>query len=157
MGKARGWKMMPVRRLGHDDAELAAAALRALKPADELLDERVDPDSARRFLTSPQNILLVATSGSQPVGYAVAHELSRVDRPRPMILLYEIAVARTHQRQGIAGAMLLHLKEIARQRGARKMWVLTDESNVPARRLYASGGAGTVRTNLLFEWEAGEL
>ena len=53
----------------------------------------------------------------------------------------EVGVAPAFQRQGIARWMLDEMFAIGRARGCKEAWVGTEHDNVPARRLYESGGS----------------
>ena len=86
------------------------------------------------------NHFIVATEREEPVGFALAYELNRLDRPQPMMLLYEISVAENRRRQGVAKAMINFLKTMCREKSVMKMWTLTNESNQAAVRTYQSTG-----------------
>ena len=124
-----------VRRLGPEDAALAAEAVRRVK------ETPVDPDSLRRFLSKPENVLIVAEEDGDPAGLLVAYALDRVDRDRRMVCLYEIGVLAGKRRRGHAAAMIDALVSWCRAQGVMKTWVVTDRSNEPAMRLYAATGA----------------
>jgi ribosomal protein S18 acetylase RimI-like enzyme len=49
-----------------------------------------------------------------------------------------VDVAETHRRLGIASALLDRLAELARERGIRTGFVLTEPDNEPANALYRS-------------------
>jgi ribosomal protein S18 acetylase RimI-like enzyme len=129
--------MMTVRRLQPEDAPLALAAVRILKP----------PAPApgvgfyERFLARPENILVVATDGPQPTGFLLAYLLDRLDGDRQMVCLYEINVCEPYRRRGVGRAMIEVLKAVCGQVEARKMWLLTNRSNEAAVHLYESTGA----------------
>ena len=84
---------------------------------------------------------LVAFDDDQPVGFVLAHELPRRHGDRSKLFVYEVDVAETHQRRGVGKALLARLAELARERGIRVGFVLTDEDNIPANALYRSAGA----------------
>jgi ribosomal protein S18 acetylase RimI-like enzyme len=128
-----------VRRLGTDDSDLALETLRRLKAPDGYPTSA--PDYLVRFLTSPDNVLIVATLDRVPVGFLLAYLLDRADRDQRMMLLYEIGVAESHRRRGIGTQMITQLKTICRAKNLMKMWVPTGRSNIAATRLYASTGA----------------
>lgn len=54
--------------------------------------------------------------------------------------VYDLAVAATHRRRGIAQALLEHLRDIARERGAWVVYVQADYGDDPAIALYESLG-----------------
>ena len=70
------------------------------------------PKFQTRVLVTPLNSLecrechsvyfTVAIENDEPVGFALAYQLQRIDRPHPMMFLYEIEVVGSHQRQGVA-------------------------------------------------------
>lgn len=128
-----------VRRLGVDDAALAANALRSLKgPAPS---EFSGGGHVRPLLSHTENILLVAEEDGAPVGYLVAYALDRVDRPRKMVCLYEIEVTPARRRRGIGRAMVEELIALCRRENVMKVWVVASRGNAAAMRLYASTGA----------------
>src|SRR5436309_11756640 len=91
--------------------------------------------------------MLVAFEGELPVGFVLAHELPRRHGDRSKLFVYEVDVAETHQRRGIASALLAQLAELARERGIRVGFVLTDEDNVAANALYRRAG-GTAEADV---------
>jgi ribosomal protein S18 acetylase RimI-like enzyme len=63
-------------------------------------------------------------------------------------------VAESHQRRGIAKALAGRLADLARERGIRVGFVLTEPDNGPANALYRSaGGAGKVTVQWEFRYE----
>lgn len=146
-----------IRRLEIDDAEFAANAITALKPSGERRGLPACETDARSFLRESGNILLVASCGGAPVGFAIAYLLERADRTEPMLLLYEIEVAAIHRRCGIGQLIVEHVKQIGRDGGAFKMWVLTDPANLAARGLYRACNGTESGENLLIEWAASGL
>ena len=74
--------------------------------------------------------------------------------------LMRICVAPARQRQGLARAMMEHLRQCLRNDGLEAMRILVADTNVPARALYASLGAQCRGDHfaydlhwLCFEWE----
>ena len=100
------------------------------------------PDEAHlaRLLAKPHVIALVALDGVSVVGGLVAYELEKLEQARSEIYIYDLAVAETHRRQGIATALIRALGKIAKERGAWVMFVQADRGDLPAIRLYESLG-----------------
>lgn len=122
-----------IRRLAPGDEALVLAAA-------HLLDDPPDEAAVRAFLASPTDHLLLAFHDGRPVGFALAHELRRLDGP-PELFLYEIATDEAHRRQGVARELIGALRGLGRERGAKGMFVLTHEHNYAAMSLYqATGG-----------------
>jgi aminoglycoside 3-N-acetyltransferase I len=100
-------------------------------PSDAYLD---------RVLAGDNAIALVALTGDQVVGGLVAYELPKLEREWSEIYIYDLAVAELHRRRGIATKLIDHLREIARERGARVIYVQADYGDEPAIGLYTKLG-----------------
>ena len=92
------------------------------------------------LLAKEHVILLVALDGDAVIGGLVAYELDKFEQERREIYIYDLAVAETHRRQGVATALIDHLREIARQRGAWVIYVQADYVDPPAIALYEKLG-----------------
>jgi GNAT superfamily N-acetyltransferase len=128
-----------VRRFGPHDCHLGVSAIRLLKAPDGYLVPSAEYLAA--FLSRPDNVLIVALEGGEPVGYLVAYLLDRLDRNQQMMFFYEIQVAESNRRRGIGKRMITELKAVCRAQDVMKMWVPTGRANIAATRLYASTGA----------------
>jgi ribosomal protein S18 acetylase RimI-like enzyme len=134
--------------------EATAGAEERVKAAEQVFDDPVDLDATRRFLADDANHLLIAYVDGEPAGFVSGTEITHPDQARPELFLNELGVEEAFRGSGIARALVARLWEIARARGCSGMWVLTDESNVAAQKVYA--GAGGVRAGdpqLMFEWD----
>jgi aminoglycoside 6'-N-acetyltransferase I len=107
--------------------------------ADDVFDRQIDPGWSAEFLADPRHHLAVAMDGEIVVGMASAVHYVHPDKP-PQLFINEVAVARTHQGRGIGRHLLDALLDRGRELGCSEAWVLTDESNSIARKLYASAG-----------------
>jgi ribosomal protein S18 acetylase RimI-like enzyme len=125
----------------------AGIAIRLLVPGEEdvvrALATYDGPGDPEGLLADPRTVMLVAFEGGEPVGFVLAHELPRRHGDQSSLFVYEIDVAPSHRRRGIASALLERLAELARERGIRSGFVLTEETNKPANALYERSG-GTV-------------
>ena len=128
--------------------------IRLLAPGDEVVvsalatyDGAGDPEA---LLADPRTLVLVAFEGEHPVGFVLAHELPRRHGERAKLFVYEVDVAESHRRRGIASALLARLAELARERGIRTGFVLTEPGNGPANALYRSAGGATEAVTV--EW-----
>lgn len=134
---------------------LADIEIRLLGPGDENVVEALrtyegegDPEG---LLADPRSLFLVAFDGAAPVGLVVAHELPRRHGDRSKLFVYEVDVAETHWRRGIASALLARLTELARERRIRVGFVLTEPDNVAGNALYASAG-GSSQTDVMWSF-----
>jgi aminoglycoside 3-N-acetyltransferase I len=95
---------------------------------------------ASRLLGSDHFILLAAFSGDVVVGGLAAYVLDKFEQERSEIYIYDLAVAATHRRPGIAAAMIARLQEVAAERRAYGIFVQADRGDDPAIALYAKLG-----------------
>jgi aminoglycoside 3-N-acetyltransferase I len=98
------------------------------------------PIYLKRLLGSDCFIALVALEGDRVVGGIAAYELQKFERERSEIYIYDLAVASTHRRRGIATALIDELKRIATARGAWVVFVQADLGDEPAIALYSKLG-----------------
>ncbi len=89
----------------------------ARRPAAEYLRRLLDGDSC---------IALVAMDGEEVIGGLAAYELRKFEQERSEIYIYDLAVASTHRRMGVATALISELKQVAAGRGAYVMFVQAD-------------------------------
>jgi aminoglycoside 3-N-acetyltransferase I len=89
----------------------------AVQPADAYLE---------RLLASDTFMALAALKGGQVVGGVAAYVLHKFEQERSEIYIYDLAVAATHRRRGIATALIDRLREIASSRGAWVIFVQAD-------------------------------
>lgn len=101
---------------------------------------RPEPAYLERLLGSDHFIAIAALDGDQVVGGLAAYELPKFERPRSEIYIYDLAVAESHRRHGIATALIGRLREVAAARGAWVMFVQADRGDDPAIALYTKLG-----------------
>lgn len=97
-------------------------------------------DYLRSLLAAPHFIVVVARHGDQVIGGLAAYELSKFERERREIYIYDLAVAQEHRRKGVARALIGTLKQIAKARQAYVIYVQADRGDGPAIALYESCG-----------------
>jgi aminoglycoside 6'-N-acetyltransferase I len=107
--------------------------------ADDVFDLHVDSRWSAEFLADPRHHLAVAIDGDVVVGMASGVHYIHPDKP-PQLFINEVGVASSHQGRGIGRRVLDALLERGRELGCTEAWVLTDESNSIARKLYAGAG-----------------
>lgn len=107
-------------------------------------DEKYTLENLRKFTSNPDNFLLIAYSSGQMAGVLEAYNLQKLDARGKEMLLYSIETKRSFRQQGIGKALILRLKKIASRQGSHEIWVLTDNDNIPANKLYSSLGIKTI-------------
>jgi len=100
------------------------------------------PDDAYlgELLGGESFIALAALDGEAVVGGLTAYELKKFEQARSEIYIYDLAVAETHRRRGIATGLIERLKTIAGKRGAYVVIVQADLGDDPAIALYTKLG-----------------
>ncbi|AFY60168.1 AAC(3)-I family aminoglycoside N-acetyltransferase [Synechococcus sp. PCC 6312] len=96
----------------------------------------------QRLLADDSFIGLVALKNGEIVGGLTAYELKKYEQERSEIYIYDLGVASSHRRQGIATALITQLKQIAADRGAYVIFVQADttDADQPAIALYTKLG-----------------
>lgn len=92
------------------------------------------------LLARDEFIALAALDGDQVVGGIAAYELKKFEQDRSEVYIYDLAVAQSHWRRGIATAMIRKISELAAARGAYVVFVQADYDNYPAIALYSKLG-----------------
>ena len=130
--------------------QVDAALLESVAP--DVFDEPIDANWSAEFLADPRHHLAVAIEEGLIVGMASAVHYIHPDKP-PDLWINEVGVAETHRRRGLARRLLEALFERGRGLGCSEAWVLADQSNTVAHRLYASaGGRASPEPAIMFEF-----
>jgi ribosomal protein S18 acetylase RimI-like enzyme len=133
---------MEIRRLRRGDEDVVRA-LADREPQTALLDDE------RCFY-------LAAFEGAEPVGFVLAYELLRRHGDPTILFVYEIVVDEAFHRRGVGTALMREVERLARARGTRKAFVLTNETNEPAMDFYASlGGVRETDDEAMWDFEYG--
>ena len=125
--------MIDVRILGAHEAHVLDCL------ADEVFDEPIEPAWCAEFLADARHHLAVALDGKLVVGMASAVHYLHPDKPHELYIL-EAGVAARYRCQGVGRRLLRMLLSHATTLGCETAWVLTESSNVAARRMYAAAG-----------------
>lgn len=93
-----------------------------------------------RLLATDYFIALAAIQGDAVIGGLAAYELRKFERERSEIYIYDLAVAASHRRRGVATALIAELRSIAAARGAYVVFVQADLGDDAAIALYSKLG-----------------
>ena len=107
--------------------------------ASDVFDNSIDPHLAAEFLHDDRHHLAVALDQEVIVGFASGVTYVHPDKPLEL-WINEVSVASSHRNQGIGKQVIQAVFEMCRTKGCREAWVLTDQSNAAAKRLYESIG-----------------
>jgi [ribosomal protein S18]-alanine N-acetyltransferase len=137
--------VLEIRRLGRgEEADVQAA--------EKLFDDAVDLDGTRRFLADDENVLLIAYVDGDPAGFVTGTELSHPDKPQPELFLNELGVDEAYRGRGIGRRLVAELWGLAEARGCRGMWVLTDDDNEAANKVYTAAGGKRLPPEVMYQW-----
>ena len=123
-----------------------------VKAAEPLFDDQVDFEATRRFLADERNVLLIADVDGSSAGFVSGTELTHPDKSQPEMFLNELAVDERFRGLGIGRALVAELWRVAQARGCRGMWVLTDDDNVAANKVYGAAGGARVGVEVMYQW-----
>src|SRR5215475_2281354 len=97
-------------------------------------------DYLTRLLSKQHFIAVAAMNGEEAVGGLAAYELDKFEQDRREIYIYDLAVAESHRRRGIATGMIDELRRIASERNVNVIFVQAHLDDRPAIALYESLG-----------------
>jgi ribosomal protein S18 acetylase RimI-like enzyme len=129
--------------LGPDDTRLMRSVSRMFGTVFGDASYRSDEPAAaylERLLASDTFIALAAVDDGEVVGGLAAYVLPKFEQQRSEIYIYDLAVAETHRRQGIATSMIEELRRIGASRGAYVIFVQADYGDDAAIALYTKLG-----------------
>ena len=133
-----------VARLGADDLATVRAALDLFGEVfgEHWTYSEDQPDDAwlKDLLGGEDFIFLVASDGSAVIGALAAYVLRKFEQPRKEIYIYDLAVAESRRREGIATVLIAELQRIATAIGAWVIFVQADYGDDPAIALYTKLG-----------------
>jgi aminoglycoside 3-N-acetyltransferase I len=133
-----------IRRVGADELDLMHGMLtlfgKAFDEPETFHSGRPDDAYLHRLLAGDTFIALAALDGGTVVGGLAGYELKKFEQPRSELYIYDLAVAESHRRQGVATALIGELKIIAAERGAWVIFVQADYGDDPAVALYTKLG-----------------
>lgn len=92
------------------------------------------------LLSSESFIALVAVFEGEVIGGLVAYELKKFEQQRSEIYIYDLAVAESFRRKGIATSLIESIRPIAKELGAWVIFVQADYVDEPAVNLYSKLG-----------------
>ncbi|HEY7245268.1 MAG TPA: GNAT family N-acetyltransferase [Xanthobacteraceae bacterium] len=147
------------RRLTCADVPLLKDLLRVLGEAFGEIDTYQgcvpSDDYLRRLLSKQDFIAVAAMTGEDVIGGLAAYELEKFEQDRREIYIYDLAVAQSHRRRGVARGMIGELRRIASERNVHVIFVQADLEDGPAIALYES--LGTRKTAYHFDIEVAGL
>lgn len=136
--------MIEFKRLQKSDLgllrELNEVFAEAFEDRDAYSAKKPSDGYVSKLLAKDHVFVMVAKSHGRVVGGLVAYALEKIEQERSEIYIYDLAVAETFRRKGVARGLILELKEIGKKMGAWVLMVQADKVDEPAVQLYRSLG-----------------
>ena len=119
---------------------LTASDMDLLNNADpDLFDGSVDGNLVAEFFYDSRHHIAAAIASGTVVGFASAIHYVHPDK-QAELWINEVGVSASLRCQGVGKRLLRTLFEHGQKLGCKEAWVLTENDNLAARRLYASVG-----------------
>ena len=133
-----------VRVLGSGDVASLRAMLamfgRAFGEVATYTARQPDDEYLARLLASGTFVAVAAVDAGAIIGGLAAYVLPKFEQARSELYIYDLAVAESHRRQGVATALIDELRKLAVERGAYVIFVQADHGDEAAIALYTKLG-----------------
>jgi len=117
-----------------------APVLARLNAAFNDVDEPPEQLAARMPAVGDIETALLAKFDSELAGFACLRIVSCLLYATPYAELTELYVEPSYRRCGVGRALIAHAEQLARQRGAEEVIIITGINNAPAQALYRAMG-----------------
>jgi aminoglycoside 6'-N-acetyltransferase I len=136
-----------IRILGPADADLV------LRAVDGVFDQAPRQELTAEFLADSRHHVAAAIDAGRVIGIVSAVHYVHPDKPTEL-WINEVGVAPDYRRRGVGRDLLEKMLEHAKRLGCTVAWVLTDNANSAALRLYAaSGGVRAKKAAIMFDFD----
>ncbi len=142
---------MNVQRLTSSDRDLARALFTLMATVFEVEHDELSNAYLDRLLSRDDFWAMAAVADGAVIGGLTAHTLPMTRTATSEIFIFDLAVHREHQRQGVGRALVAALRAQAAQQGIGVVFVPADNEDVHALDFYhALGGAAAPVTIFTF-------
>lgn len=117
--------------------------------AEDVFDEKIDPDRLTKLAQEDSHILIVAIHENIVIGQVMAIIHLHPDKATELYI-DDLGVSPEFKRQGIATSMLKAMFALGKQKGCEGIWVATEPDNIEANEFYNSLNL-SVQDALVFE------
>lgn len=141
-------------RLGVDHVDLARSVFQVMVEVFDEGDGRLSADYVHRLLGRDDLWAYGALDGDVVVGGLTAHTLPMTREESDEVLLYDLAVAPSHQRRGIGRLLVTTLVDDAARAGIDTVFVPADDEDAHALDFYRALG-GVAAPVMIFDLGTG--
>lgn len=106
----------------------------------------VNSKNITKLLGNPQFVCLTALIGGKVVGGLTAHKLDMYDREGTSMYLYDLAVSKEYQRNGIGSRLVNELIAYCKSEGINELFVQADAVDQHAIEFYKKNGGESSQT-----------
>ena len=136
---------------------LASADLAVLSSVGkDVFDDPLNEASAQKFLEDPNSFLVVAQDDEKDdliIGFASAVTYLHPDKEKPEMVILEVGVSPSYQKQGIGKQIMETMLAEAKRAGCKVAWLATEPENVAALSLYKAAGGKPPETCIHIDFE----
>lgn len=131
-----------IKRLTSPDISDFVALIHVFEDVFEMEGANI-PDHAylQHLLAAPNFITIVAKTGDDVVGGLTAYVLDQYYTKKPLVYIYDLAVLREFQRQGIGKKLISYINAFCKEKGAEEVFVQADKVDDYALDFYRSTNA----------------
>ena len=130
-----------IRKLGKDELHLFRELLQLFEDVFEMKNFVMPPgDYLQQLLSKDEFGVFIALSGGIVAGGLTTYSLQQYYTTTPLVYIYDMAVSREFQRQGIGKKLITGLKDHCRSQGVEEMLVQADKEDDHALEFYRSTG-----------------
>jgi ribosomal protein S18 acetylase RimI-like enzyme len=130
------------RKLTSEDLNYFSQLIRLFEDVFEMKDFTMpDEEYLRTLLNRKDFMVFIATSGDEVVGGLTAYTLHQYYRSTPLVYIFDLAVERKYQRQGIGTQLIATINDYCRKEGVEEVFVQADRVDDYALDFYSSTGA----------------
>ena len=133
--------MIEVQKLQSEDLQELVELIRLYENVFEMDDFVLPSEQYLQSLLDRQGTtFLVAKKNESIVGGLTAHDLPSTYFEANEVYIYDLAVAKEHQRKGIGKKLLVELSSICKLKGESEIFVQADADDEHALEFYRSAG-----------------
>ena len=123
--------------MGVNDIGAFIELIRLYDDVFEMENFRIPPkEHLQKILSNDSNISIVALMDNKVIGGLSGYILDQYYSEKPLFYLYDLAVAKTHQRKGIGKQLINFLLEYCMQKGFEEAYVQADKVDEHALAFY---------------------
>jgi len=130
-------------RVYASEMELLKEYVAALYTHDEDYDSMVNIEEGVKSLMKNEALAtpyFIKNMDQKRIGYVILTRYHSVEKGGVTLFIDELYVEEQHRRQGFGGVIMKKILEIAKESGAKNLWVKVERSNLAAQTFFTQSG-----------------